>query len=185
MQADSADLPLGSLRVDITPHKREPGTPRPFVGRFTAPSDLGLPSVEVLVDAFSTDLNLEFVGNQLMVTGTIGVDWHGPCRRCIEPVAESLSIPVQEVFELDPVDGETYRREDDFADLRPMVVEAILLSLPLAPLCDPQCSGPDPDRYQTTVAGDDPGVDDDSVDVGDAPGSKDPRWAALDDLTFG
>lgn len=190
MGVDAEPSPLGALRVDITAHKREPGTARPFVGHFAAPPDLGLPSVEVSVEAFATDLNLEFVGNQLIVTGTIDAEWHAPCRRCLESVGESVSIPVKEIFELEPVDGETYRREEDYADLRPMVLEAILLALPLAPLCAPDCSGPDPDRYRTTVAE----TAGQSADVGEgsqreadtaAPITKDPRWAALDDLTFG
>lgn len=189
MEAETPS-PIGALRVDITPHKREPGTPRPFVGHFCAPEELGLPSVEVAVDTFDTDLTLEFIGNQLVVTGTLVADWHGPCRRCLEPVSESVLIPIQEIFELDPVDGETYLREEDYADLRPMILEAILLALPLAPLCGADCSGPDPERYRAVVADDRTGGDAAGPD-GDAAGpdgdrtAKDPRWAALDDLTFG
>ncbi len=181
MEAETDLSPLGELRVDITPHKRAPGAPRPFRRRFAAPEGLGLPSVEVEVDDFITDLNLEFVGSQLVVSGTITANWHGPCRRCLAPVREELPIEVREIFELDAVDGETYEREEDFADLSTMVTEAIMLALPLAPLCGPECSGPEPDRYHTSVVSD--GDSDNVDDAESAP--KDPRWAALDDVTFG
>jgi uncharacterized protein len=57
-------------------------------------------------------------------------------------------------------------------DLEPVVRDAALLNLPLAPLCRPDCAGPVPDALPVVVEGE--GDD-------DAP-ARDPRWAALDEL---
>ena len=54
--------------------------------------------------------------------------------------------------------------------------ELALLSLPLAPLCREDCVGPDIDRFPTGPA------DDPDEDTAEPP--RDPRWAALDALTF-
>jgi uncharacterized metal-binding protein YceD (DUF177 family) len=40
-----------------------------------------------------------------------------------------------------PPDDEAYVIEDDFVDLAPLVHDAILLDLPLAPLCREDCQG--------------------------------------------
>ena len=54
-----------------------------------------------------------------------------------------------------------------------MVRDAVLLALPLAPLCGDDCRGPAPEAFPT-------GVGDD-----DRPGPlADPRWAALAELDF-
>ena len=41
-----------------------------------------------------------------------------------------------------PVEGETYPLDGDRLDLEPMVRDAVLLALPLAPLCDGGLPGP-------------------------------------------
>ena len=62
-----------------------------------------------------------------------------------------------------------------------MVRDAVLLTLPLAPLCADDCKGPAPEVFPAVVEGDAaPSADDDEAI--DAPG--DPRWAALDGLRF-
>lgn len=169
-------LPSGALRIDITPHKRKPGTQRPFVETVGGLEGMGLPSVDVKADTVSCDLAIEMVGEQITVTGTVASDWMGPCRRCLEPMTATVSVKVHEIFEIEPVEGETYRREKDFADLRPMVIENIVLSLPVAPLCRDDCPGPAPDQISVGIAPDPSEVD--------AAPAGDPRWAALDALKF-
>ena len=58
------------------------------------------------------------------------------------------------MFEPDPVEGETYPLGRDEIDLEPALREALALALPLAPLCDEDCSGPDPDAHPVTTAPD-------------------------------
>ena len=82
---------------------------------------------------------------------------------------------MQEIFERVPVEGETYALGENEVDLEPMVRESVLLNLPVAPLCSESCSGPDPERFPTTVASD---------DAEPAEAKPDPRWAALDELSF-
>jgi uncharacterized protein len=118
------------------------------------------------------DLVLEAIGGgALTATGTIGAPWRGECRRCLEPVEGSAAVDVREVFEPQPVEGETYPLAGEQIDLEPMVRDAVLLALPLAPLCGPTCAGPAPDAFPTGPAL-------------EAEHQPDPRWAALSELEF-
>ena len=66
----------------------------------------------------------------------------GECRRCLDPVVGALEIPLSEVFEARPIEGETYPLDGDEVDLEPVVRDAVLLHLPLAPLCRPTARAP-------------------------------------------
>jgi len=72
------------------------------------------------------------------------------------------------------VDADVFLLGRDLADLEPVVRDAVLLALPLSPLCADDCVGPDPEWLPS--AGSPSGT-------GDGPVG-DPRWAALDVLRF-
>ena len=83
----------------------------------------------------------------VMVTGTVRAPWSGICRRCTAPVGGELVVTVAERFcepeghHGDPEDEEAYPIFADQLDLRPMARDALVLELPLAPLCRPGCAG--------------------------------------------
>jgi len=115
-----------------------------------------------------------FLGG-LHAKGTVTAPWHGVCRRCSAPVLGVSEVLVSERFvdERGPEDDEAYLIEDDFVDLAPLVHDAILLDLPLAPLCREDCRGLCPicgiDRNEASC---------------DCVAPLDPRWATLDGLRF-
>lgn len=166
------------LRVGITELRRRPGTQRDVIVRTAIPG-LSVTSARVPDDAeLDVDLTLESVeGSAVTARGTVGVPWVAECRRCLGEMSGTVVVEVREVYELHPTDGETYPIEVDEVDLEPVVRDAVLLNLPLSPLCGPDCAGPVPDELPIALAGDWRA----DADDGDAP-PKDPRWAALDDL---
>jgi uncharacterized protein len=93
-------------------------------------------------------LRLESVMEGVLVTGEVDVPVTGSCARCLEPVEDTLPLDVQELFaysgsttEATSEEDEVRRVDGDFLDLAPMVRDAVVLALPLAPLCTPDCSG--------------------------------------------
>jgi uncharacterized protein len=121
---------------------------------------------------------------RVSVNGQVRAPWVGECRRCLGAVEGELVADVAEVFETRPVEGETYPLVDELVDLEPMVRDAVLLALPLAPLCRDDCLGPRPDAFPVEPESD----DDEDVDEAAGPGADrpprlDPRWAALDQLS--
>ena len=184
------------LVVGVTNLLRRPGS-RLDVQRELPASDLRDADAELRVgdvvvqpdSAVSLDLVLEASsGDQVTVGGTVAAPYHAECRRCLEPVRGEASARVLEIFERRPTEGETYLLDGEVVDLTELVRDALVLALPLAPLCRPDCAGPAPELYPTLVgeaagaaAGGEAGVD--AGDAGDEPPG-DPRWAALRDLRF-
>jgi uncharacterized protein len=125
------------------------------------------------------DLVLESTGSAVVASGTVRAPWSGECRRCLREVRGEAAAEVREVFERQPTEGETYAIDGDDIDLEPMLRDAVLLALPIAPLCDEACGGPEPEAYRVATPTDAPS-DDEATE--DAPRPADPRWAALDQL---
>ena len=120
------------------------------------------------------DLRLESVSEGVLVSGTAQVALSGECARCLEPLTESLEVDVQQLFvypghENEADDDEIGRLVDDYIDLEPLLRDAVVLALPLAPVCRDDCPGLCPDcGARFAEVGPDHGHDE-----------VDPRWAAL------
>ncbi|NNN04246.1 MAG: DUF177 domain-containing protein [Acidimicrobiaceae bacterium] len=119
------------------------------------------------------DLTLQSFSGGVHARGSIETTWHGVCRRCSVVVRGALVLQVVERFveSPGPEDEEAYSLEHDALDLAPLVHDSILLELPLAPLCRPDCRGLCP------VCG----QDRNEVEC-DCAAPLDPRWATLDGL---
>jgi uncharacterized protein len=160
--------------VNVTTERRSPGVQRRVHVEGDLP-DLGTSAAAVPAGAgISGDVLVEaMTDGRVTVTGSLRAPWRGECRRCLEAVEGEVDVDVQEVFEPHPSEeAETYPLDGDTVDLEPMVRDAVLLALPLAPLCEDDCAGPDPADHPVVVG--------DDAD-GDA---EDPRWAALKELRF-
>jgi uncharacterized protein len=126
----------------------------------------------------SVDVVLTAVDGGLEVAGHVSGDWEGECRRCLRPVGGALTTDVRELYrpradgEADDDDEETYPLGGDHLDLAPLARDALLLALPLAPLCREDCAGLCPTCGQDLAEG--------ACDC--ASSVVDPRWAALDVL---
>ncbi|MEX1217951.1 MAG: YceD family protein [Acidimicrobiales bacterium] len=168
------------LVVGIADLRRHPGTRRQFAESIVLP-DLGITSAAVPEGAaIDLDLELETLSNGLVATGTITTPWVGECRRCLQMVEGRSVAPIREIFEPRPVEGETYPMAEDMVNLEPMVRDAVLLALPLAPLCGQECRGPAPELFPT---GPESQLEE-SESSQDLGVRADPRWAALAELDF-
>jgi uncharacterized metal-binding protein YceD (DUF177 family) len=93
-------------------------------------------------------LRLESVMEGVLVTGEADVPLAGSCARCLEPIEDTLQLDLQELFaysgsttEATSEEDEVRRIEGDFLNLEPMVRDAVVLALPLAPVCTDDCQG--------------------------------------------
>ncbi|MGI9595322.1 MAG: YceD family protein [Acidimicrobiales bacterium] len=121
---------------------------------------------------------VESIERGVSTLGRVSFTWEGDCRRCLELTGGRLEIDIAEIFQIDaPDDSELIKLEGDQIDLVPVVRDAVLLSLPLVPLCRDDCAGPDPDRYPAmTVA------EIEQLKAAETADTPDPRWAALEQL---
>jgi uncharacterized protein len=122
----------------------------------------------------TVDLELQAVNDGVVAVGHIRAPWTGECRRCLRVAVGEVDAEVHEVYERDPVEGETRLLRGSEIDLTELVRDAVVLELPVAPLCDDDCAGLCPTC----------GVDRNETPCDCATEETDPRWAALSDLRF-
>jgi uncharacterized protein len=185
--------PRKPLVVDTRELGRRPGSMRTLQRTVPAPGDLGIDLVGVPAGAdLELDLRLEAVMEGVLVSGTATAPLAGECGRCLEAVSDELTVDLQELYSYDAEAGraprgggpagapeedeETARMEGDLLDLEPVLRDAVVLALPLTPLCREDCSGLCADCGTRL---DDLPDDERDQHRHDAP---DPRWGGLASL---
>jgi uncharacterized protein len=88
---------------------------------------------------------LESVHDGILVTGVVEAPWEGDCRRCLEVARGSIRASLRELAVEDGDEETTYALDPEELDLEPIVHDACILELPLAPLCAEDCQGLCPD----------------------------------------
>ena len=168
------------LVLDTRELGRRPGSMRTLSRSVPAPADLGVDVLGVPEGSpLDLDLRLESVMEGVLVSATAQAEVTGECVRCLDPIMRSVEVSMQELYaypgrERDvPADDDTQlpELEGDLLDLEPVLRDAVVLALPLRPLCRDDCPGlcaecgarlsDDPEHGHETV---------------------DPRWAALQGL---
>jgi uncharacterized protein len=162
--------------IDTHALGRRPGSMRKDSREVPAPADLGIEMVGVPEGAdIELDIRLEAVMEGVLVSGTARAPLSGECARCLDPLTSSIEVDFQELYVYpDTRSGESAeederRLEGDLIDLEPIVRDAMVLALPLSPLCQDDCPGLCSDcGVRLAEAGPDHHHD-----------AADPRWAAL------
>ncbi|WP_285698799.1 YceD family protein [Actinomadura sp. NBRC 104412] len=181
--------PNAPLVLDTRALGRQPGSSREEVLTVPAPADLGVEMVGVPEGAaIELRLRLEAVLEGVLVTGTARAPLEGECARCLDPIASTFEADFQELFVYPDTrsgrggggpspggrheqgaDDEELHLEDDLIDLEPVLRDAVVLALPLSPLCRDDCPGLCPECGVRLA--------DAEPDHGHA--VADPRWEAL------
>ncbi|MER5679785.1 MULTISPECIES: YceD family protein [Streptomyces] len=139
---------------------RRPGAMKRLTRTAEAPKDLGIDGVIGVPEnaPLALDLRLESVMEGVLVTGTARAMAEGECVRCLEPLTLEVEADFQEMFSYpdaddrnrsrtaDPVDDaeddeDRFFLEDDSFDLEPVLRDAVVLALPLQPVCKETCAG--------------------------------------------
>jgi uncharacterized protein len=154
---------------------RRPGSMQQLSLTLPAPENLGVDMIGVPKDAdVELSIRLEAVMEGVLVTGTARAPLSGECARCLDPLTSRTEVGFQELFFYSAEDA----AEDDslldgeLLDLEPTFRDAVVLALPLSPVCAADCPGLCVEcGVKLAEAGADHGHD--KVDV---------RWAALRNL---
>ncbi|MCX5035097.1 DUF177 domain-containing protein [Streptomyces coelicoflavus] len=168
---------------------RRPGALQRLTRTVDAPRDFGLQGVIGVPEGapVELDLRLESVMEGVLVTGTARARARGECVRCLESLEQQLEADFQELFSYPDADDrgrpvaepgddaeddeDRFFVEDGLIGLEPVLRDAVVLALPMQPVCQEDCQG------LCSECGvrlsDDPDHHHDAVDI---------RWAALQGL---
>lgn len=141
--------------VDTRQLGRQPGSMRTVNRIVTVPDAFETAMASVSKgQEIELDLRLEAVMEGVLVTGAVRGRLSAECSRCLDPLSEELEAGFQEMYRYaaddeDSLGGgedaddedEDYYLEGDLLDLEPVVRDAVVLALPLSPLCGPDCPG--------------------------------------------
>ncbi|CAM5255377.1 MULTISPECIES: YceD family protein [Streptomyces] len=174
------------LVIDTHELGRRPGALQRLTREVDAPKDLGIQGVVGVPEGapMELELRLESVMEGVLVTGTARATAKGECVRCLEPVELELEADFQEMFTYPDADdrGRVIAEpgddaeddedrlfvEDGLIDLEPVLRDAVVLALPMQPVCQEGCPGLCSECGARLA--DDPDHHHDAVDI---------RWAAL------
>ena len=138
----------GDFVFDMRALGKRPGEFKDERRTAVVPDDLG--SGLVLVPAGSDvllDLRFEAVSEGVLVTGSASASLTGECARCLDPLTSTIEVSFQELYRYLPDPGEDENDveerflDGDLLDLEPAFRDAVVLALPLSPLCRDDCPG--------------------------------------------
>ncbi|MSX41260.1 MAG: DUF177 domain-containing protein [Actinobacteria bacterium] len=152
--------------IDTRELIRRPGEMRESTVEIVTPYPIGIEVIGIPAGAeLFIDLRLESVIEGVLVTATVEASAVGECARCLDPVVEDLDLYIQELYLYDDddrpsggkkakkaakhreedeemeADEALYKLDGELLDLEPPFLDAVVLALPFAPLCDPLCPG--------------------------------------------
>ena len=154
---------------------------------------IGVPLIAVQEgDVIEVDVRLESVTEGILLSAEIYAVAHGECIRCLDPVEVVIDRKIQELYRYEPTNekGRRKRRDDedvdldgeeelqmegDLMNLEIPIIDAIILTLPVNPLCSQDCLGLCPDCGEKW----------ESLPQGHAHEVIDARWSGLEELDFG
>ena len=183
---------------------RRAGEMREYELDIDAPFRVGVPLIAVPEgDLIELDVRCESVTEGVLITADIFAVAIGECIRCLDPVELEIDRRIQELYRYQPTDdkGKTGKKrsgkqsgtrkdeevegdldevdilyvEGDQANLEIPILDAIILSLPVNPLCDEECLGLCPECGEKW----------ENLPEDHGHGAVDMRWAGLAGLDLG
>ncbi len=183
---------VAATAIDVSRLPRSPGSVLEVAREIPAPADLSVAMARVAPESpIDIDITLESVVEGIWMSGTADVDVTAECSRCLDPIEWAETVELEQLFVYPATDasgaivrgaadddatGDAEEPEpevhDDTIDIEGPLRDAVVLSLPLAPLCSPDCAGICPQCGERL----------ESLDTPHDHPDTDPRWAALEAL---
>ena len=184
---------LGAFLLNTHELPRRAGEMKEYQLDIEAPFRVGVPLIGVPEkDVIEIDVRCESVTEGILVTADIYAVAVGECIRCLDPVELVIDRKIQELYRYEPTDDKgrkSRKKEEDLVDLdedellyvegeqvnlEAPVLDAIILNLPVNPLCDEDCLGLCPDCGEKW----------DNLPEDHSHGVVDARWAGLAGLAL-
>lgn len=147
----------GSFNISLTHVPRRPGNMWESTLEFAAPADLEVGMAKLAPGSkIPADIRMESVLDGVLVNLDFEFEVEAECARCLEPFMWTDEAHVTELFLYEETDSRgrvvpapenesdeltVFYVHEDSIDLLEVIRDAIVLDLPLSPLCQPGCLG--------------------------------------------
>jgi uncharacterized protein len=156
--------------IDVHDLINRPGTMREQSYQIVVPENLGEGLVAVKAGStLDTAVRFESMHEGILASVDVSGRALGECGRCLRDIDLPVQVEFQELFAYSQDEAFDFEVQDDHVDLEPLIRDAVVLSLPFQPVCEPDCPGLDPETGERLA----------SAPEIEATETLDPRWSAL------
>ncbi len=130
------------LKIAVHDLMHKPGSMREKVIEHTVLERLGNYAIGIEAgEVLEIDLRLESVHEGILATGEAFGRASGECGRCLDPIESDVEVDFQELFAYSGTSEDDFVVENEQIDLDQVIRDAVVLSLPLQPVCQQDCEG--------------------------------------------
>lgn len=137
------------FRVSLHELPRRAGEMREYVRDIVFTEGIGIPLLQIPpAQPIHLEFKAESVDDGVLISGTVQSRATGECGRCLEKIDMDIDQRFQELFlyssrasENPEDDDEIFLLDGDVADLEIPIRDAVILSMPIHPLCSDDCEG--------------------------------------------
>lgn len=142
---------MDSTRIILPGELFTPASFAHYEGELDMPVLKAGPDLYTFDGPISWQVDISNTGDAFLVTGTAECDSKTACARCLEDASFSLMGEIEGYYLIDGEEAEAPEDMDDdefdvlpddnTIDVQPLIEAALLLEIPLIPLCDDDCKG--------------------------------------------
>ena len=137
------------FKVNLHELPRRAGEMKSYHLEFQAPEPIGTPMLAIKAGSnLKIDFKAEAVSDGVLISGRVVSEAEGECGRCLDELREDVDQEFRELFmyesrksEDEEDDDEIFAMDGDLADIETPIRDAVVLAMPLNPLCKPDCQG--------------------------------------------
>jgi uncharacterized protein len=172
-----------SFLLNLHELPRRAGEYRSYELELHSGQEIGIPMLAIAAnDPIEVSVNATSVDEGVLIRGKVKALARGECSRCLDPISFAIEQNFDELYEYeskaaainpDEIDtDEILVIKDDCVDLAVPIRDAVVLALPINPLCQEDCQGlcPGCGEYARNLPADHEHL------------ALDPRWSALSEL---
>lgn len=138
-----------SFRINLHELPRRAGEMREYTLNFPAPESIGIPLLEIPKgQLLEINFRAESVDDGVLITGSVLSKALGECGRCLDALSINVDQNFQELFlyqsrtsDNPDEDDELFALDGDVADIEIAIRDAVILSMPINPICVEDCEG--------------------------------------------
>jgi uncharacterized protein len=136
------------FKINLHELPRRAGEMKSYHLEFSAPEAIGTPMLAIKTgQILEIDFKAEAVSDGVLISGRIISEAVGECGRCLDELREEIDQEFRELFLYESRksdeedDDELFAMDGDIADIEVPIRDAVVLAMPLNPLCKPDCQG--------------------------------------------